>query len=718
MLLNDLWAKAQERAQGLDLRALVEAARDSTPDEIATAAQKADRKNYLQTTLGGAEAQQAFERIIAGNELQPINYLEIGAKRANAVARIAIRNPSGTQSGWASGFLISPRLLLTNHHVFGQKQDALQSEVQFNAELNVDGNPSVPSAFRCLPEEFFVSDQKLDFAVVAIEQTSFAGSEPLSLYGYLPLVGRTGKVVDGEWLTIVQHPNGELKQLCIRENQLIKRTEDVLWYSTDTLGGSSGSPVFNNAWEVVALHHSGVPEILNGRVQTIDGRNHDPDTDPDGVTIKWIANEGIRVSRIVASLKQTSSDHPLIKQAFTENVVARTPSATAFSMSAIARQPMTKGISMSSGAQTIHLAIHLDSNGRATLGATTEATASAGTQIERPRSTESDRWHYESFLERSGIPDLSAREGYKPDFLGSKVVVHLPQLSAALQDEAAPLLAATTKNKFELRYDGYTVVVNKYRRWAIYSAANVRASHRFANLSGRQDRWLTDPRISSKHQVGDYYYKANKFDRGHLTRREDMEYGGSSSEATARADETCYFTNATPQHSNFNQNKDLWQGIERFLLEESIQAGNYDSQIVTGPVLSEDDPVYDRDPDLQYPVQFWKVISTLRADKSLFSTAYLLDQSETIAQFGIESTEVPFGSYKTFQVPISEIERLTGLRFTAKVNGKDELLSKFDPLTKPRRQRRKGRGPLESVGVDAVPQTYLPLESVWNIVKD
>jgi endonuclease G, mitochondrial len=716
-LLNEILTKARQRALGLDLRALADAARASTPNDIATDAQKTDRKNYLQSTLGSVDGQLAFERIISGNELQPINYLEIGTDRARAVGRIAIRDASGTQSGWASGFLIGPRLLLTNHHVFGQKTDALNSEVQFSAELAVDGRTKTPSVFRCMPDELFFANEALDFAVVAINQTPLSGTEPLSSFGHLSLVGRTGKVVDGEWLTIVQHPNGELKQLCIRENQLIKRTEDVLWYSTDTLGGSSGSPVFNNAWEVVALHHSGVPETRNGRIQTIDGRDFDANDDPDGASIKWIANEGIRVSRIVASLRQSVGNDPLIKLAFGESSPvalvrgsSTTPANTHIHQVGVKRN-------MSSSSRTIHLTINLDEAGGANVShSEASAAVPASNVFESARRTDAERWQHESFIESHAISDLSNREGYDPKFLGGKVVVHLPELSDSLKNEAAFLLQPKGANKFELRYDGYTVVMNKNRRWAMYSAANVRASQRF-ELSGRKDRWLVDPRISLHHQVGEYYYKANKFDRGHLTRREDMEYGAEASIATARADETCYFTNATPQHSKFNQNKALWQGIERYLLEESIQAGNYNSQIVTGPVLSEDDPVYDRDKDVQYPVQFWKVISTLRADKSLFATAYLLDQSEVIDQFGIESTEVPFGAYKSFQVPIAEIERLTGLAFTATVDGKKSSLSVFDPLAKPRRQRRKPRGRFESSQTSATPDQYVALDSVWDIIK-
>ncbi|MFD9551716.1 trypsin-like peptidase domain-containing protein [Nocardia salmonicida] len=55
---------------------------------------------------------------------------------------------------------------------------------------------------------------------------------------------------------------------------------DAVQYRTDTEGGSSGSPVFDNQWRLVALHHG----------QTSNS------ADPQGF------NQGTRVSRAVEGL--------------------------------------------------------------------------------------------------------------------------------------------------------------------------------------------------------------------------------------------------------------------------------------------------------------------------------------------------------------------------------------------------------------------------------
>jgi endonuclease G, mitochondrial len=87
--------------------------------------------------------------------------------------------------------------------------------------------------------------------------------------------------------------------------------------------------------------------------------------------------------------------------------------------------------------------------------------------------------------------------------------------------------------------------MHRKRRFAIYSAANVSFGDRY--LMGRPaDVWRIDPRIHQKAQVGQFYYARNKFDRGHLTRREDLEFGKSPELALGSAGDTCHFTNCTP----------------------------------------------------------------------------------------------------------------------------------------------------------------------------
>ena len=234
---------------------------------------------------------------------------------SRAVFRVVVRNAGGRVLGYGSGFLVGSGVLLTNNHVLPSSDVARNSDAEAFYEFGVAGEESVPQRFAFEPDRLFHTSKDLDFTIVAVAPIARGGNGRLADIGWLPLIGSAGKAVEGEWLTIIQHPKGERKQLCVRENQLLKRDADVLWYSTDTLGGSSGAPVYNNDWLLVALHHSGVPETRDGKWQTIDGRDYDPSRD-DETRIKWVANEGIRVSRIVETLRTDNriATHPMVVQ--------------------------------------------------------------------------------------------------------------------------------------------------------------------------------------------------------------------------------------------------------------------------------------------------------------------------------------------------------------------------------------------------------------------
>jgi endonuclease G, mitochondrial len=704
--------KALQRLD-FDIGDRLQARQNLTPKDIATPEECSKRQQFLQQSLGDESlALNILERILEGNELQPINYLKRGEIAARAVARIQICQPNGQRYGWGTGFLIAPQVLITNNHVLPGKEWAVYSSAQFDYEIDIQDRPIGPIDFSLNPQQLFYTSKELDFTVVAVAPRSADGQRNLDQFGWLPLLDTPGKSVEGEWLTIIQHPSGERKQLCVRENRLLKKSDDVLWYSTDTLGGSSGSPVYNNDWFVVALHHSGIPEKRNGKIQTVDGQDFNAQT-MDESRIKWSANEGIRASRIVQTLKQVIPAAPLLQPLFTitpesARIDGDFQAPVLSSPSQIRNiNPMTQNPMQTI---TIPLEITLQINGGNGLTV-------VGNQPGVISARESD------VLERrngSGAmpakkdapfdPDYSTRNGYNPDLLGEENRVGLPKLSPRVKNEAAKLIDSKGGDENVLKYLNYSVVMNQKRRFAIYSAANVRFDQRY-ELNRTRDVWRLDPRIPQDAQIGEFYYARNNFDRGHLTRREDMEFGSTASKAIESAGDTCHFTNCTPQHSGFNQSKQIWQGIERHVLEESIEAGHYNAQIITGCVFDDGDPEYKK---IQYPVQYWKIAAALNSSGKLFATAYLASQAEVISRLGIEA-DVPFTPFKTFQVKITEIERLTGLTF---VCGKEDkkLLKDCDPLENARPRRQRPFSPNESAVMEQLPPGYVELIELDDIV--
>ncbi|MFP1624043.1 endonuclease [Streptomyces sp. 5K101] len=242
-----------------------------------------------------------LERIIGRNNLAPVAFLEEGFQVSRSVGRVTITGPGG---GHGTGFMVSPSLLLTNNHVLRTPEDANRSRVAFAFQDGVDGGPLVPAVFALEPQRFFVTDRALDYSLVAVAPRGTQG-EALSSFGRLVLSEAQGKVIIGEFVNIIQHPRGEPKQIALRDNQIVDVLERFLHYESDTREGSSGSPVFNDQWEVVALHHSAVPKTDDqGRPLSVDGSVWRPDMGDQ--QLAWRANEGVRISRVLSALHEVS----------------------------------------------------------------------------------------------------------------------------------------------------------------------------------------------------------------------------------------------------------------------------------------------------------------------------------------------------------------------------------------------------------------------------
>jgi V8-like Glu-specific endopeptidase len=239
-----------------------------------------------------------LERIMGKSDLMSVRYFELGLRIARTVGRIHVRKADGTLLGYGTGFRVSPRLVLTNNHVLTDATAAGASRIEFDFQEGIDGKLQSSIFVDFDPAAFFTTDKALDFSLVALK-----GDVPrIASYGWNGLSAAEGKIIVGEYVSIIQHPSGERKQLALRENQVVDVLDNFLHYRTDTSPGSSGSPVFNDQWEIVALHHSGVPKKdAQGRILARDGSVY---TAAMGESqIDWIANEGVRISKILKHLQ-------------------------------------------------------------------------------------------------------------------------------------------------------------------------------------------------------------------------------------------------------------------------------------------------------------------------------------------------------------------------------------------------------------------------------
>lgn len=238
------------------------------------------------------EKQPLLERMIGENNFLPVGYLASGVGAARAVARVAIKYVALPYAGLGTGFMISPRLFMTNNHVIGSVEEATKYEIQFNYQFSDDGSQLLPhETYQLDPASVFITDPDLDFTIVAVKprtrtdngvaQQLLAGDE----FGYLPLTKKFF-YSENQLANVIQHPKGQHKQIAIQENKIVSIHPSVIRYIADTEPGSSGSPVYNNMWRVIALHHSA--------------------GDYDAQKKVWLNNEGMRIDVIIDKVLATN----------------------------------------------------------------------------------------------------------------------------------------------------------------------------------------------------------------------------------------------------------------------------------------------------------------------------------------------------------------------------------------------------------------------------
>ena len=204
-------------------------------------------------------------------------------------------------------------------------------------------------------------------------------------------------------------------------------------------------------------------------------------------------------------------------------------------------------------------------------------------------------------------------KGYKKTFLGRKFNVSLPKPDKKKLPDIAPVV---NKKDNILQYPNYSVLQSASRKFPIFSASNIdgkffQSIGRNSLFPGGNDRWAKDPRLSKDHQWGDELYSADKsdFDKGHLTKREDVQWGKTPKEAILAAQKTFYFTNAVPQRKELNQQ--IWRSLEDYILKSETVTNGLKVNVFTGPVLNDNDPFFITKigkAEVRIPTLFWKIV--------------------------------------------------------------------------------------------------------------
>lgn len=289
--------------------------------------------------IGKKEYSESLEMVVGEPNFLSAHFLTEGAEIQKAVAMVTLKVakaglPAG--NGWGSGFIISNSLFMTNNHVIENKAFCDDVNMQFMYQDNYNSEPAISSEFFETDEDsFFHTDIGLDYTIVRLKRRPFVfsvtpwasrffkediahqtypakheyteteqieelkylneiitrnqpisefhlarsrffGHTPGSKYGFIPL-RPTVSYPEGLRLNVIQHPQGRKKEVVVQQNELTEVHTNIIHYFSDTDFGSSGSPVFNNTWDLMALHHAR--------------------------DVAHSANEGIRIDKIVADLR-------------------------------------------------------------------------------------------------------------------------------------------------------------------------------------------------------------------------------------------------------------------------------------------------------------------------------------------------------------------------------------------------------------------------------
>lgn len=245
------------------------------------------------------------EALIDADDTVSVEFFE---RAAMASLSVGLMSVMGEARG--TGFFVGPGILVTNNHVVDSELMAGASMIVMNKEENRVGPAKLEQEYELDPKRFFFTHKELDFTLVATKKKSSRGL-PVEEFGALRLIRGEGKILKGHNANIIQHMSGKEKVVAFRQSVLVELTNrgnlaDFCYYTGDTAKGSSGSPVFNDLWQVIALHHHGLPKLdVNGQVLDRNGKQISKETAVEHPElIAWEANEGTRVSRLVAELEK------------------------------------------------------------------------------------------------------------------------------------------------------------------------------------------------------------------------------------------------------------------------------------------------------------------------------------------------------------------------------------------------------------------------------
>lgn len=219
----------------------------------------------------------------------------------------------------------------------------------------------------------------------------------------------------------------------------------------------------------------------------------------------------------------------------------------------------------------------------------------------------------------------------------------------------------------------FSIATNQAMRTPVVAALNIDQDHLVEGLPPKF--WTLDTEVGQDFQLGSGYYdKAddmeNPWDKGHMAMRSNAAWG-SIDEARAASDGTFVYSNAALQHENFN--RDEWKALESWVQRLQVSSNRRVSSF-SGPVWfnfpRSVTPLGHK--TALVPSAFFKVVCFVGENETLHTRAFLMTQDANALR---DNNSRHLYDFENYQVTVTDIENLTGLRFPQKVADGNPLLA-------------------------------------------
>lgn len=256
-----------------------------------------DISDLQQQQLQFNKPNENLESVFGTTTFRAYQWYRKGFERCSAVGWIG----KDTGQGFGTGFLMKgadlhPELkdqivLMTNAHVVSDDPDRnAGSLLPSKAFLKLE----VLDPVRTFPIDkvyWCSSRYDLDVSILLFNKNVGKELEKLTrdILFYEPATKFAPGSVSDSRIYVIGHPGGGGLKFSLQDNIFLNKHGDFLHYRTPTIGGSSGSPVFDDDWDLIGIHHAGSKEMrkLNSESGTYE------------------ANEGILMQSVLKELKKS-----------------------------------------------------------------------------------------------------------------------------------------------------------------------------------------------------------------------------------------------------------------------------------------------------------------------------------------------------------------------------------------------------------------------------